>query len=270
MKQRYATVEQNARASHDGKLVRRRLNVAALDRVLHTPLDTSTCREREKHMKKSHIAIAAGLIAAVSGIASADVLNISITADNHYALYTSTAGVFTYHGGNEIGYDGSLGGYNWSNPESYTFDSGDRVFIAAWSDDSVAQGVLAQVFNQAQQSLHSGNPAWEVYRTGENRGDGDAHPGIEEIAGHVLTADTLNLWEVPFVGEENGVGPWGTVPDIASNARWMWWNTPGDSDPLRDGSGAGEMLVFSMRIPTPGTLSLAGLGGLCMVRRRRA
>jgi len=221
-------------------------------------------------MKKSHIAIVAGLVGAVSGIASADVLNISITADNHYALYTSTAGLFTYHGGNELGSGGSPGDYNWSMPESYTFQSGDRVFIAAWSDDSVAQGVLAQVFNQSEQSLHSGNPAWEVYRTGMNRGDGDPHPALEEIAGHVLVADTLNLWEVPFVGEENGVGPWGTVPNIVSNARWMWWNTPGDSDPLRDGSGAGEMLVFGMRIPTPGTLSLAGLGGLCLARRRRA
>lgn len=220
-------------------------------------------------MKKSHIAVVAGLIAAASGVASADVLNISITADNHYALYTSTNGLFAYHGGNELGYDGSQGGYNWSNPESYIINVADRIFIAAWSDDSVAQGVLAQVFNQNQQSLHSGNPAWEVYRTGVNRGDGDPHPVIEEIAGYVATADTLNLWEVPFVGEENGVGPWGTVPDIASNARWMWWNTPGDSDPLRDGSGAGEMLVFSMQVPTPGTLSLAGLGGLCMIRRRR-
>ncbi|MBX3378629.1 MAG: PEP-CTERM sorting domain-containing protein [Phycisphaeraceae bacterium] len=220
-------------------------------------------------MKNVHFAAAAGLIVAMSGIASAELLHVTITADNHYALYTSTSSLFSYIGGNELGSAGNPGTYNWSLPETYEFDSGERVFIAAWSDDSVAQGVLAQVFGQAEQSMHSGNPAWEVYRTGLNRGDNDPHPTIEEIAGHVLTADSLNLWEVPFVGEENGVEPWGTVPDIATAARWMWWNTPGDSDPLRGGSGAGEMLIFGMRIPTPGTLSLAGLGGFCLARRRR-
>lgn len=220
-------------------------------------------------MKKSHIAIVAGLAAAVSGIASADVLNISITADNHYALYSSTGGMYMYHGGNELGSGGNPGSYNWSLPESYVVQGGDRLFIAAWSDDSVAQGVLAQIFNQNEQTLHSGNAAWRVYRTDVNRGDGNAHPGIEEMAAHVLTADTQNLWETPFVGEENGIGPWGTVPDIVANARWMWGNVAGDPDPLRDGSGAGEMLIFSMNIPTPGTLSLAGLGGLCLARRRR-
>ncbi|MGH7241980.1 MAG: PEP-CTERM sorting domain-containing protein [Phycisphaerales bacterium] len=221
-------------------------------------------------MKNLSIAIAAGLVACVSGVASAEMLDIKITADNHYALYTSAGGLFTYHGGNELGSGGSPGDYNWSLPETYSFDSGDRLFIAAWSDDSVAQGVLAQVFDQYQSALHSGNPAWEVYRTNINRGDGDAHPAIEEIAGHVLTADTLNLWESTYIGEENGVGPWGTIPEIASNARWMWWNNPDAADPLRGGTSAGEMLIFSMQIPTPGALSLAGLGGLCLARRRRS
>lgn len=220
-------------------------------------------------MKKSHIAIVAGLVASASGVALADVLNINITADNHYALYSSTSGVFSYHGGNELGSGGNPGNYNWSLPESYVIQGGDRLFIAAWSDDSVAQGVLAQIFNQSEQSLHSGNPAWRVYRTDVNRGDGDPHPGLEEMAAHVLTADTQNLWELPFVGDENGIGPWGSIPDIAANARWMWGNVDGDPDPLRDGSGAGEMLIFSMQIPTPGTLSLAGLGALCIARRRR-
>lgn len=221
-------------------------------------------------MKISNAAIALGFAALVSGAASADMLNVTITADNHYALYTSTGGLFTYIGGNELGADGNPGQYNWSLPETYSFNSGDRVFIAAWSDDSVAQGVLAQVFNQAQQPLHSGNAAWEVYRTGVNRGDGDPHPLIEEMAGYVLTADALNLWETPYVGEENGIGPWGTIPDIASSARWMWGNVDGDPDPLRDGSGAGEMLIFSMQIPTPGSLALAGIGALGLARRKRA
>ncbi|MBS0188085.1 MAG: hypothetical protein JSS51_08445 [Planctomycetes bacterium] len=213
---------------------------------------------------------AIGAAAVLASMANADTLFMSITADNHYALYSSTSGLFSYHGGNELGAGGNPGSYNWSLPEQYTIQSADRVFIAAWSDDSVAQGVLAQVYNQNETEFHSGNAAWSVYRTGINRGDGDPHPLVEEIAGHVGTADSMNLWQAIYAGEANGTDPWGTVPDITSAARWMWSNVDGDSDPLRGGSGAGEMLIFSMQVPTPGTLALAGLGGLLCTRRRRA
>ncbi|MBS0192379.1 MAG: PEP-CTERM sorting domain-containing protein [Phycisphaerales bacterium] len=222
-------------------------------------------------MKNCHKAIVAGMLAALSGMASADMLSFHITADNHYALYSSAAGVYSYHGGNELGSGGNPGAYNWSLPETYLINGGDRIFIAAWSDDSVAQGVLAQVMNlSTQQSLDSGSPAWMVYHTDVNRGDNDPHPSIEEIAGHVLNADTFSLWETPYVGEANGTQPWGTVPGIGDQARWMWLNTPGDDDPLRGGSAAGEMLIFSMQVPTPSSLALAGLGGLCVMRRRRS
>lgn len=222
-------------------------------------------------MKTNRIAVLTGIASfAVAGIANADLLQMRITADNHYAVYSSTGGLFTYHGGNELGSGGNPGAYNWSLPEDYSIQGGDRIYIAAWSDDATAQGVLAQVMNMTQQlSLDSGNPAWMVYHTDINRGDGDAHPDIAEMAGHVLTADTMSLWETPYVGESNGAQPWGTVPGIADTAKWMWLNVPGDSDPLRDGSGAGEMLIFSMQIPAPGTCALAGLGGVCVLRRRR-
>lgn len=201
--------------------------------------------------------------------AGAAPLSVTITSDNHYALYSSTGGVFSYHGGNELGAGGNPGTYNWSLPENYNIDVGERVFIAAWSDDSVAQGVLAQMYDAQQNALHSGVGPWEVYRTAVNRGDGDPHPGLAEIAGHVATADVGNLWELPFIGGANGIAPWGQIPGITTAAKWMWWNTPGDLDPLQGGSGAGEMLIFSYRVPTPGSLALGGMGALLLARRRR-
>jgi hypothetical protein len=201
--------------------------------------------------------------------ANAAPLSLKITADNHYALYSSTSNVFSYHGGNEIGAGGLPGTYNWSLPETYNINVGDRVFIAAWSDDSVAQGLLAEVWDSNENQLHTGVGPWEVYKTGMNRGNGDPHPTTLEIAGHVQTADLNSLWEVPFVGAANGVGPWGVVPGIDTSAKWIWWNNPADSDPLRGGDGAGEMLIFSYRIPTPGSLALGGMGALLLARRRR-
>lgn len=216
-------------------------------------------------------ALAIGMLAGVCGMASADGANsfeAVITADNHYAVYASTGNVFSYHGGNELGAAGNPGTYNWSEPETYTV-SGDLLFLAAWSDDSVAQGLLAQVVMNGNDSLDSGDPRWQVYATGENRGDGDAHPLASDIGVHVAFADANNLWETPYVGAGNGIAPWGTVPGIGAGPKWMWWNTPNDANPLDGGSGAGEMLIFRTNVPTPGSVALASLAGLVCLRRRR-
>ncbi|MCG3122207.1 MAG: hypothetical protein GIKADHBN_00588 [Phycisphaerales bacterium] len=206
--------------------------------------------------------------AAIAAAASAATVNAVVTADNHYALYSSTGSTFFYHGGNELGAGGSPGTYNWSQAESYTFNAGDYLYIAAWSDDSVAQGVLANIWVDGN-PLHSGDPAWQVYASGLVRGDGDPHPDASEVGGHVATATTNNLWEAPHVGGANGLSPWGTIAGINGDARWMWYATPGDDDPLQGGSGAGELLIFRTEVPAPGAAALAGLGGLLIGRRRR-
>ncbi len=220
-------------------------------------------------MKMNHAVLSAIVVAVgAAGYARAGVVEATITADNHYAMYSSTGASFFYHGGNELGAGGSPGTYNWSMPESYSFNAGDFVYIAAWSDDSVAQGVLANIWVDGS-PLHSGNAAWEVYKTDVNRGDGDAHPLASEIAAHVSLADTNSLWTTPFVGGANGIGPWGAVAGIDGDAKWMWYATAGDDDPLQGGSGAGEMLIFRTSVPAPGAAGIAALGGIVIFRRRR-
>lgn len=220
-------------------------------------------------MKINRVLAAAVMVGGFVGAAQAATVQTTITADNHYSLYSSAGGVFSYHGGNELGAGGSNGGYNWSEAETYTFNAGDYVYIAAWSDDSVAQGVLANMLIDGI-AMHSGNAAWQVYKTDINRGDGDAHPSAFEIGGHVGFADANLLWETPHVGGANGSGPWGTIAGIDGDAKWMWYATPGDDNPLDGGSGAGEMLIFrTAAIPAPGAAMLAGIGGLVIARRRR-
>ena len=218
-------------------------------------------------MNKCIIASSIALAAGFASVSSAALVTATITADNHYALYSSTGASFSYHGGNELGPGGAPGSYNWSLPEPYSFEAGDFVYIAAWSDDSVAQGVLANMM-AGSMNLDSGSPSWQVTSVGVNMGDGSPHPDASEIATRVAFADTNSLWETPFVGGANGVSPWGSVPGIDGNAKWMW-RANGGNDTTQGGANYGEYLIFRTTVPAPGSLALAGLGGLLIARRRR-
>lgn len=220
------------------------------------------------------IAIAACLSAAAPAIASVAIpdraanFRGSITADNHYALYSSIAGDFTYHGGNETGHAGSLGGYNWTHAESYEFEAGDVLYIAAWSDDRIAQGVLAEFHTESHGTILSGDPRWQVFATGAHRGTGDLHPDATEIAAHAAFADANNLWESIVTDGSNGVTPWSTIAGIDAAASWMW-RSAGEADAFRGSHAEPQMLLFRTPVPAPGAIALLGLGGLLTVRRRR-
>lgn len=205
--------------------------------------------------------------------ASGDIVQATVTADNHYALYTSFGDEFGYLGGNETGPGGTVGAYNWSYAETYAFEGGDTLFIAAWSDDRVAQGVLGQFYSDTLGSFMSGDARWQVYATNINRGNGDPHPLAGEIRDHVAYANTNELWESVVTGGSNGVTPWRTIAGIDSAAEWMWRGSAGGGDPLRSASGAGEMLLFRMRIgnivPTPASVAVLGVAGIAVVGRRR-
>jgi hypothetical protein len=190
-----------------------------------------------------------------------------ITADNHYTLYTGTDSALSFIGRNELNAGGTPGTYNWSVPETHTFNTGPKIFIAAWSDDAVAQGVLAQITGPGG-TYNSGDARWEVFCTGINLGDGDASPSTALMATQIAIANAGNLWKPIYVGGNNGVAPWGTVPGIASNIPWMWTPVPGDADPLNGGSGAGEFLIFRMSVPTPGAAGVLAMGGIMGMRRR--
>ena len=204
--------------------------------------------------------IAAGAITGIASLASAEFTG-TITADNHYALYTEIDGTIGLIGGNETGAGGAPGTYNWSKAETWSFEAPDRIFIAAWSDDQVAQGLLAD-FDLDGMPLLSGDPVWDVYATGVDLDTGSPWPLAADIASHVATADLGELWEDPFSGPANlpGTGPWGAIDDISAEARWMWRDSPGDSNPLQGGQNHGEYLIFSAIIPAPGAVALLLLG----------
>lgn len=201
--------------------------------------------------------------------AHADLVTAVITADNHYALYTTGPGnTISFVGRNEVGGGGSPGTYNWSRPETWNFSATQYIYIAVWSDNSTAQGLLADI-TIGGTPFNSGNPAWQVFATNIDLNSNSPAPSAANLTTQVNLATTNNLWEVPFVGGTNGIAPWGTVPGIASSTNWTWRNTPGDPNPLTPGSGVGEYLIFQIPVPAPGAAAMLGLGGLLVSRRRR-
>lgn len=212
--------------------------------------------------------IASTLVLTIAAGAYADVINATITADNHYALYTGNDSAMTFIGRNELGAGGAPGSYNWSNPETWSFTSGAFIYIAAWSDDSIAQGLLAQITGGSD-TYNSGDARWQVYPTFANQGDGATALTPAQMVANVATANSGNLWQTPYVGGQNGISPWGTVNGISSSIRWMWVNNPNQSNPLQGGSGYGETLIFRMAVPAPGAAAVMGLGGVAALRRKR-
>lgn len=215
--------------------------------------------------------IAAAGLAVIAGASQAGVM-ATITADNHYALYTGNSwSDISFVGRNELGAEGSNGGYNWSQAETWNFDPGAYIYVAVWSDDAVAQGWLGQFAFDNGPTLLSSGPGWEYVGTNLNLGDGDAAPTVGDIGGWVNLADTNQLWATPFVGGANGVSPWGTIADVSQDARWTWGNPSNRENPLEGGDSFEEYQIFRIPtgVPTPGGSALALLAGAVLVKRRR-
>lgn len=213
----------------------------------------------------------AALLAA-SGFANAGIVTATVTADNHYSIYGTIGGNFVKIGGNETGAGGAPGSYNWSMAESYTFDTSDPIYIAAWSDDATAQGLLAELEIEGLGTVYSGDFRWEVFATGIDLDTGAPHPLANDVAAQIALADANSWWGTPYVGETNASGtlPWSTIAGISDDAQWMW-NLKGSGDALRGGKNHDEYLIFRIAAAVPAPASgvvLAG-AGLAMVRRRR-
>lgn len=222
-------------------------------------------------MKNMNTAIVtASIIGAATSVASAS-MTATITADNHYAVYAEQEGALSFIGANETGAGGSPGTYNWSMAETWDLTGATSVYIAAWSDDRVAQGLLASFDLGGDDPILSGDGGWLVFGTGIGKGDGDAAPSVAEMATQIGIADAGELWETPYVGDANApsAGPWGKIAGVADDARWMWRSTGDERNALIGGADHGEYLIFKRAIPTPGTTILAAAGGLAFLGRRR-
>jgi len=198
--------------------------------------------------------------------AYAESMTATMTADNHYALYVGTGtSITSYIGGNELGYSGTPGTYNWSQPENFTFgiNPGDYIYVAGWSDGSIAQGWIGQFVSSAGTVL-SNKSSWEVFLTFSDLDDGSSHPTESQVTARISTAS----WSPVGYSLDNGDAPWGSISQISAEADWIW------GSPLQPGSDYGEYQIFRTQVnpvPEPATMLLLGTGliGLAGFGRRK-
>lgn len=220
-------------------------------------------------MKKSAILLCiASLVFLITGTAGAIPFTATLTADNHYALYSGNEQEITFVGANESGFYGAPGLYNWSEAETFGLDValGDYIYVAAWSGGKVAQGLIGQ-FDFDCGSILTNTSDWEVYLTLNDLGDGASPPDASEIESEISKAQ----WSSITHSVSHGAGPWESIGGINNDAQWIWGSQ------LLSGSNHGEYQLFRTEIgdahhaPVPATMLLlsSGLIGLAGLGRKR-
>lgn len=221
---------------------------------------------------KSFLSFLCSVSLVLGVIATAHALSITgtLTADNHYGLYYGDESQVQFVGRNEVGpYGSGPGKYNWSDPETYTFEveAGDYLYVAAWSDDIVAQGWIGE-FSFGGSTKLTNTSDWEVLLTDEH---------LDDYAPELSESDLFAMigagtWGSIDYSLDHGDGPWGSIAGLSDEADWVW------GTPLMAGAGySGEFQIFRTQVeapvptPEPATFLLLGSGlfGLSAFRRKR-
>lgn len=101
------------------------------------------------------------------------------------------------------------------------------LYITAWSDDSIFQGLIGAFVGE--ETILSGDPRWRVLPSYRNKGNRQ-WPTQREI-NMVISAFRPQDWQVPAVGASNGGPPWNfKILGIPDDAHWMWYDS--NKDPL--------------------------------------
>jgi hypothetical protein len=206
--------------------------------------------------------------------AVAATVTATVTADNFYALYLGDADGknLRFIGRNELGPTGNPGTYNWSKAETWTLSPqvNDVLYIAAWSDNSTAQGLIGQFTTGSGQFLTNLTDGWTVALSNVDLGNNSPAPTVSTLTSFLASAS----WNSAQYSVAHGANPWGWIDGISHDARWIW----GTPNLTSSGSGAGEYQVFRRSIasitpapvplPLPLVLFAGPLLAASMLRRR--
>lgn len=237
-------------------------------------MNPNACRRIEtlkvglKHLRAALVMVA--LHAAFVGGAGAQTITATITADNAYRLAYGTGSSITNFFAN-VENTTAAQILSCSGPEIYPnipYVANGYLYIAAYSDKGVSQGVLAQ-FVSGSKTSYTGSTAWQVYATGMNFDLGSGGPSVATINAQIAIANAgtgvgnsshgwVGLNGGPTgagyvgklaIGEDNSSSS-GTFPQVCPTAigtptKWMWYNAAGVANPFT-GFVPGEFLIFRL------------------------
>ena len=207
--------------------------------------------------------VATAFLVAVGAASSvqAQSVNVSLTVDNAYALYSGVPSALTLRGSNA----------DWTTVESYSFSeaAGSYVYVAGWDFGGIQgfQGVAAGSGGTYRTNLTDWVAAFVP--ASQLPGWSPTGPAVPTLAS-LQTALTAASWQPILSSVPHSAGPWGgRVSDPGT--LWIW------SDSIEAGNTSNGLVVFRTagtivsEIPEPSTglLMLLGAGAMTFLYRRR-
>lgn len=140
---------------------------------------------------------------------------------------------------------------SWYTAETFVITTTDSiVYLVAWSDDNVQQGLLFNFVENGNLTLSS-QAGWQVSPTDADL-DSCTAMSTATLAALVQTAVQGATFVVPTQGGFNdGTFHWQEVLGIFQSARWIWYydiGCPGAGQPFASGCDHGEALIFRRQI----------------------
>ena len=170
------------------------------------------------------ILVTLGIIAGEIDQAEAASMTGTLTADNHYGLFTGNedGSILNFIGRNEKGSSGSPGKYNWSKAETWNFtiNPNDYLYVVAWDDNAVDESWIGQfdLNNDGSLDLLSVAEDWEfVISKNATPGTWGDVPSNAQLNTEISTAK----WTGAIRRGDNGMAPWGFIEGVSANADFL-------------------------------------------------
>jgi hypothetical protein len=231
---------------------------------------------RDPHDFRSHRVVRLLVALILCALAQAAQAQVKVTADNSYALfYRDQSGALNF-----LGTDTCTTAACIYAAETYAAPQpGQDIYLVAWSDHGVAQGLLAEV-SVGGTAIHGGDPRWRVYATGVTFNGPPSGAAFQSTLNSRINSSTAANWVAPAIGEDNAsasVGVYGPVSGLAGQNRWMWFQSTkrecgGANSPFSPGCNHNEYLIFRLSardLPQPPCASAGEPASCCLAQTFR-